>query len=292
LSINQINLTPLNQINITHLIADTLHRDIYDVKTLAKLVSDKTDGNPFFVNQFLYNLHSESLIYFQTSQKAEKPQWEWNIYQIEAMDITDNVVDLMISKLIKLPKSTQKLLRLAACIGNIFTLNTLAIVSELTAIETFQNLAIAIKQGFILPTSGLKFLEGEMLDSQLIINNFKFLHDRVQQAAYSLIAEYEKQAVHLQIGWLLHSNFSPKERIENIFELVDHLNLGRELIIDEGENIELTKLNLTAAKKAKDAIAYNAAKDYLNISIERLPTDSWLRFYDLTFDVYKLLAEV
>jgi len=91
---------------------------------------------------------------------------------------------------------------------------------------------------------------------------------------------------------LLHSNFSPKERIENIFELVDHLNLGRELIIDEGENIELTKLNLTAAKKAKDAIAYNAAKDYLNISIERLPTDSWLRFYDLTFDVYKLLAEV
>ncbi|MGB3760093.1 MAG: ATP-binding sensor histidine kinase [Rivularia sp. (in: cyanobacteria)] len=291
-SINQIHLTPLNLDNITYLIADTLKRDIEDVKPLAKLVSDKTGGNPFFVNQFLHNLYSDKLIYFYTSQQAEKPRWEWDISQIEAIDITDNVVDLMVSKLIKLPKSTQQVLRLAACIGNRFTLNTLAVVSELSVIETFQNLAIAIKQGLIIPTSGLEFIDGKVFDLQLVINNFKFLHDRVQQAAYSLIAEYEKQAVHLQIGWLLHSNLSPQEKTKRIFELVDHFNLGRELIIDDSEKIELVKLNLSAAKKAKDAIAYNAAQDYLTISSEELPADSWFRFYELTIDVYKQLAEV
>ncbi len=291
-SINQIHLTPLNQDNITNLITDTLHRDSNDAKCLAKLVADKTGGNPFFVNQFLYNLYSEKLIYFHTSQSGEKPGWEWDISQIEAMDITDNVVDLMVSKLIKLPLSTQKVLRLAACIGNRFTLNTLAIVSELTVIEVFQNLAIAIKQGLILPTSGLEFLNLEMLNSQLIINNFKFLHDKVQQAAYSLIAEHEKQAVHLQIAWLLHSSFSAQHKVEYIFELVDHFNLGRKLIINDRDKIELVKLNLSAAKKAKDAIAYSAAKEYLTISRSELPASSWFDFYELTLDIHKLLAEV
>jgi predicted ATPase/signal transduction histidine kinase/tRNA A-37 threonylcarbamoyl transferase component Bud32 len=291
-SINQIHLTPLNLDNITYLIADTLKRDIEDVKPLAKLVSDKTGGNPFFVNQFLHNLYSENLIYFHTSQGAEKPRWEWDISQIEAMDITDNVVDLMISKLIKLPKSTQQILRLAACIGNRFKLNTLAIVSELSVIETFQHLKNAIKEGFVLPTSGLEFVDSKKFDSQLVINNFKFLHDKVQQAAYSLIAEYEKSAIHLQIGWLLHSSFSQKERVANIFELVDHFNLARKLIIDDNEKLELVKLNLTAAKKAKDAIAYSAAKDYLTISKEELSANSWLRYYELTLDIYKQLAEI
>ncbi|MEO1765249.1 MAG: serine/threonine-protein kinase PknK, partial [Cyanobacteria bacterium J06629_18] len=291
-SINQIHLTPLNLDNITHLIADTLKRDIDDVKSLAKLVSDKTGGNPFFVNQFIYNLYSENLIYFYTSQGADKSRWEWDIAQIEAMDITENVVDLMVSKLIKLPKSTQQVLRLAACIGNRFNLKTLAIVSELSVIEAFQNLAIAIQQGFILATSTLEFVDGEMLDSQLVIYNFKFLHDRVQQAAYSLIAEYKKPTIHLQIGWLLHSSFSEKERVANIFELVDHFNLGKELIIEEREKIELNKLNLSAAKRAKDAIAYSAARDYVTITIEELPENSWLRYYELTLDIHKMLAEV
>ncbi|MDY6901400.1 MAG: AAA family ATPase, partial [Cyanobacteriota bacterium] len=176
-SISQINLTPLNQDNITKLIADTLRRDINDVKSLAKLVHDKTGGNPFFVNQFLYNLHSENLIYFHNSQDGKKPRWEWDISQIEAMDITDNIVELMISKLIKLPKSTQQILRLAACIGNRFSLNTLAIVSELSVLETFQHLTNAIKQGFILPTSGLEFVDEKRFDSQLVTYNFRFLHD-------------------------------------------------------------------------------------------------------------------
>ena len=290
-AIAQINLTPLNQDNITNLIADTLHRNIDEVKPLAKLVADKTGGNPFFVNQFIYNLHSEKLIYFQLPQGKQKPRWEWRQLQIEAMDITDNVVELMVNKLIKLPKSTQKLLQLAACIGNRFTLNTLAIVSEMSKNEVFQNLAIAIQSRFILPTSGLD-VDGEMHKVQLVIYNFKFLHDRVQQAAYVLIAEYEKKAVHLQIGWLLYSNFSQKEQTERIFELVDHFNLGRELIIDNQEKLELVKLNLTAAKKAKDAIAYNAARTYLTISMEELPANSWFNFYELTLEIYKLLAKV
>ncbi|MGD1909514.1 MAG: AAA family ATPase [Rivularia sp. (in: cyanobacteria)] len=291
-AIDRINLTPLNQDNITNLIADTLHRDIDDVKSLAKLITDKTDGNPFFVNQFLYSLHSENKIYFQIPQGEQKPRWEWDISQIEAMDITDNVVELMVAKLIKLPQVTQKVLRLAACIGNYFTLNTLAIVSKLTVTETFQNLAIAIQQGLILPTSGLEFLDLEKINSNLIISNFKFLHDKVQEAAYSLIASDEKKAVHLQIGWLLHDHFSTQEKAECVFELIDHLNLGRELVVDDKEKLELVKLNLSAGKKAKDAIAYEAARDYLIISRDELTNNSWFRHYELTLELYKQLAEV
>ncbi|MEM7712788.1 MAG: ATP-binding protein [Cyanobacteria bacterium P01_A01_bin.68] len=291
-AIDRINLNPLNQDNITNLIADTLHRDIDDVKSLAKLITDKTDGNPFFVNQFLYSLHSENKIYFQIPQGEQKPRWEWDISQIEAMDITDNVVELMVAKLIKLPEATQKVLRLAACIGNHFTLKTLAIVSKLTVTETFQNLAIAIQQGLILPTSGLEFLDIEKINSHLIICNFKFLHDKVQEAAYSLIASDEKKAVHLQIGWLLHDHFSTQEKAECVFELIDHLNLGRELVVNDKEKLELVKLNLSAGKKAKDAIAYEAARDYLVISREELPNQSWFRHYELTLELYKQLAEV
>ena len=194
----------------------------------------KTGGNPFFVNQFLKTLYAENLIIFDFPDHS----WQWNIDQIEAQNITDNVVELMIGKLKKLPALTQQVLRLASCIGASFYLNTLAIVSEKPKEVIFSDLVVAVQTGFILPTSEL--------DENLLIQDYKFLHDRVQQAAYALIDDNQKKAVHLQIGRLLLANVSTEKLPEKIFEIVDHLNLAWELITDESERVELARLNLEA----------------------------------------------
>jgi predicted ATPase/tRNA A-37 threonylcarbamoyl transferase component Bud32 len=278
-TINFITLAPLELEHISRLIADTLHSNTDAVKPLAKLVKRKTGGNPFFANQFLKTLHAEKLITFDFQRHV----FVWDISNIEAQDITDNVVDLMIGNLKKLPESTQQVLRLAACVGASFDLTTISIVCEKSKEAVFPDLVTAIQSGLILPTSEL--------DTQLLIQDYKFLHDRVQQAGYALIDEAQKTAVHLQIGRLLLQNTDPKALSEEIFEIVDHLNLGVELVTDRAERDEIAKLNLMAGKKAKAATAYVAAVDYLNTGLNLLNVDSWQSNYDLTLALHEEAAE-
>ncbi len=286
--INSITLAPLKLEEIMQLIADTIHSDQETVKPLAELVFQKTSGNPFFINEFLRTIYQENILTFDRQEK----QWLWNIAQIEALGITENVVDLMLGKLRKLPENTQKGLRLAACIGNSFDLNTLSIIFEKSPPETFKDILAAIQLGLIYPISALEPTSEAPIESTLVILNYRFLHDRVQQAAYALIEDLQKQAVHLQIGRLLLANLSPEEREEKIFTLVDHLNQGRELIESNTEKIELAKLNLYAGKKAKESTAYNASRSYLIISKDEFPGNIWEKAYEMALDLYKDLAEV
>ncbi|MGE5656699.1 MAG: AAA family ATPase [Actinomycetota bacterium] len=286
-TVNQIMLTPLELEDITELISETLHREVNSVKPLAELVTKKTLGNPFFVNQFLKTLYAENLFIFNFNSLS----WQWNLAQIEAKSITNNVVELMINNLRRLPTSLQRVLCLAACVGSDFDLTTLSIICEQSPVETFQALTSAIKTGLIQPTSEL--------DSQLLIQNFKFGHDRIQQAAYTLIDETQKQALHFKIGHLLWQNTAPELLLEKIFEIVDHLNLGLGENSDtlpfrfsQAERNEIAKLNLMAAQKAKVAIAYKAAAEYLNSGLNLLAGDSWQTQYNLTLDLYTTLAEV
>ncbi|MEG4324599.1 ATP-binding sensor histidine kinase [Microcoleus sp. herbarium5] len=285
--IERITLAPLHLHHIVNLIADTLRKDQKSALPLAELVLDKTQGNPFFVNQFLKTLYQENLLKFN----FQKRNWDWNISEIESVGITDNVIELMLGKLKRLPASTQQVLRLAACVGNSFDLNTLSIINEKSWVATFQELLPAIQEGLILTTSELGATESEIINSDLVITTYKFLHDRVQQSGYALIDSKLQTAIHLQIGRLLLANISPERRAERIFEIADHLNSGRTLIIDDHEKIELAILNLTAARKAKDATAYAAARDYLKFGREILPGDIWQDSYELAFTFYKELAE-
>ncbi|MEG4403706.1 serine/threonine-protein kinase PknK, partial [Microcoleus sp. MON2_D5] len=286
-TINHITLTPLDIEHITNLIADTVRRDRGSVIFLAELVVGKTQGNPFFVNQFLRTLYEENLLNFNYEQR----NWDWNISEIEAVGITDNVVELMVGKLRKLPDSTQQALRLAACVGNSFDLNTLSIVNEKSTAETFTELVPAIQDGLILATSELGVTEEEIVESHLVITTYKFLHDRVQQAAYVLIEESSKKTVHLQIGRLLWQNTSPEKRAEEIFAIVDHLNLGIELLSDESERTEIAKLNLIAGQKAKAATAHESAIKYLQAGLGLLVEDSWNSQYELTLALHTEAAE-
>ncbi|MEG4397332.1 AAA family ATPase, partial [Microcoleus sp. BROC3] len=285
--INHITLTPLDIEHITNLIADTVRRDRGSVILLAELVVGKTQGNPFFVNQFLRTLYEENLLNFNSEQR----NWEWNISEIEAVGITDNVVELMVGKLRKMPDLTQQVLRLAACVGNSFDLNTLSIVNEKSTVETFKELVPAIQDGLILATSELGVTEEEIVQSYLVITTYKFLHDRVQQAAYALIEQNSKKTVHLQIGRLLWQNTSPEKRGEEIFAIVDHLNLGIERVGDESERTEIAKLNLIAGQKGKAATAYAAATEYLQAGLGLLANSSWTHQYELTLALHEEAAE-
>ncbi|MEH1951871.1 MAG: AAA family ATPase [Nostoc sp.] len=278
--LQEITLTPLTLEPLSQLIAETLHRNADIVRPLAELVLRKTEGNPFFVSEFLRMLHSENLLTFD----AEGLSWQWNIAQIQAQDITDNVVELMLHKLNKLPENTQQILRLAACIGAEFNLDTLSIVCEKSHETVFKDLLTAIQVGLIQPLSEL--------DENLLIQEYKFLHDRVQQASYTLIDESQKKIVHLQIGRNLLGKTLPERQLDRLFEIVDHLNHGIELVTDQLERNEIARLNLITGQKAKAAIAYGMAKKYLVRGRAWLTDSSWQTNYDLTLDLYLETTEV
>jgi PAS domain S-box-containing protein len=288
--LHQIVLSPLTLEPLSKLVAEALHQDVHTVLPLAELVLRKTGGNPFLVCEFLRLLYSENLLCFDPPQSltmgGNKGRWQWNFDQIRALNITDNinVVELLLNKLKKLPDMTQQLLRLAACIGAEFDLATLAIVCEQSPKTVFQNLLAAILAGLIQPLSEL--------DENLLVQDYKFLHDRVQQAAYALIDESQKQVVHLQIGRNLLEKMSPEQLSEWLFKVVDHLNYGIELITDQVERDEIAKLNLMAGQRAKAAIAYSMAKNYLTKGRAWLAVSSWQTNYDLTLDLYLETTEI
>ncbi|MEH2022299.1 ATP-binding sensor histidine kinase [Nostoc sp.] len=295
-TINTITLAPLSQGQVNQLVADTLKCRQNLALPLSQLVFQKTQGNPFFAIQFLKALHQDGLIEFN----LESGCWQCDITQINQEAVTDDVVKFMVFQLRRLPPSTQKVLQLAACIGNQFDLATLAIVSESSEIETAASLWKALQEGLILPISDVyKFYQGEEHDKLALstgnsnkqLAKYKFLHDRVQQAAYSLIPDNQKQATHLQIGQLLLQNASQIEQEEKLFDIVGHLNLGIELITQSNEREALAQLNLAAGGKAKSSTAYTAARVYLETGIELLTANCWQDQYELTLSLYVAATE-
>ena len=278
--LQEIILAPLTLEPLSQLIAETLHQNTDTVRSLAQLVLRKTEGNPFFVGEFLKMLHGENLLTFDATLSS----WQWNIAQIQAQNMTDNVVELLLLKLHKLPKGTQQMLRLAACVGAEFDLETLAIICEQSSQAISLNLLAAIQAELIQPLSEL--------DENLLVQEYKFLHDRVQQAAYALIDESQKQVVHLQIGRNLVEKMLPEQLSERLFEIVDHLNHGIKLVFDRAERDEIAKLNLLAGQKAKGAIAYSTARNYLATGRQWLEASSWQTNYELTLELYVETTEV
>ncbi|WP_118166961.1 AAA family ATPase [Nostoc sphaeroides] len=294
-TINTITLAPLSQKQVNQLIADTLKCSEDLAFPLSLLVSQKTQGNPFFATQFIKALHQDGLIQFN----FESGFWECDIAQVTTQAVIDDVVAFMAFQLQRLPQSTQNILQLAACIGNQFDLSTLAIVSESSEIETASDLWKALEEGLLLTTGDVyKFFQHSEQDSDskpfnfnVQVPTYKFLHDRVQQAAYSLIPEAQKQTTHLKLGQLLLNNISQSEQEEKIFQIVSQLNLGLELITQQTQRDQLAQLNLLAGRKAITATAYTAAIEYLTLGMELLTADSWQSQYALTLALYENAAK-
>ncbi|MBO3463159.1 trifunctional serine/threonine-protein kinase/ATP-binding protein/sensor histidine kinase [Aetokthonos hydrillicola Thurmond2011] len=295
--INTITLEPLNEDQVNELIADTLKSTKKFALPLSQLVYRKTQGNPFFTTQFLKALHQEELIQFDWNSGC----WECDIAEVNQITVTDDVVEFMGFQLRRLPQSTQNILQLAACIGNQFDLGTLAIVAQKKEVETSADLWKALQEGLILPISDVyKFYQEDDNDKVLLENRnisqefakYKFLHDRIQQAAYSLIPDHQKQTTHYQIGQLLLQQISPQAREDRIFEIVNQLNYGTSLITQQKEKNQLAQLNLTACRKAQATTAYQAASEYARVGLSLLGEQAWLSQYDITLALHELTAEV
>ncbi|ALF55097.1 hypothetical protein ACX27_23355 [Nostoc piscinale CENA21] len=287
-----ITLAPLSNVQVNKLVADTLKCPENLAWNLSRLIAQKTQGNPFYITQFLKVLHQDGLIQLN----FELGCWQCDLSQVTMQVVTDDVVAFMSLQLRKLPPSTQDILKLAACIGNSFDLTTLAIVSSQSEIETAACLWKAIQEGLIVPIGDVyKFYVGQETQTSTSENqqtvNYKFIHDRVQQAAYSLIPADQKQATHLQIGRLLQQQLLENEQEERLFDIVGHLNQGLGLISQADERQTLAQLNFQAGIKAKTATAYNAATGYFQIAIALLESDCWQTQYELALNLYVAAAE-
>ncbi|WP_228059206.1 ATP-binding sensor histidine kinase [Nostoc sp. LEGE 06077] len=290
-TVNRITLASLRRTSLNQLVGDMLKCAEVLAQPLAELVYQKTQGNPFFATQFLKTLHQDQFITFN----IQAGHWQCDITQVREAALTDDVVEFMAKQLQKLPDETQNILKLAACIGNQFDLITLAIVSEQLPQQVATDLWKGLQEGLILPISETyKFFQRNDLNDNYtdgISVAYKFLHDRVQQAAYSLIPQQEKQVVHLTIGRHLLNHTSAEQLEEQIFDIVNQLNIGCKLISDPLEQARLVELNLRAGRKAIATTAYDTATYCLQYACNLLPTDSWQTQYDLALACYSSAAE-
>ncbi len=295
-TVNQITLAPLDQPSLNRLIADTFSCPTERAMPLTEVIFAKTKGNPFFATKFLRFLHSDGFISFDFTPMTGG--WQCDIGKLKALSWTDDVVEFMAIQLQKLPVNTQQALKLAACVGNEFDLATLGIVSKKSDSEIAADLWPALQEGLVIPINEVyKFFQDsesvELAQVSDLSVPYKFLHDRVQQAAYLLIPESQKQSTHLEIGQLLlrksgHGGSAPTEaeKAEKIFDIVNQLNIGVELITHQTERDELAQLNLIAGRKAKSSTAYAASIKYLNAGRKLLAKDSWQISYELTLSLY------
>ncbi|PAB61040.1 ATP-binding sensor histidine kinase [Anaeromicrobium sediminis] len=285
----RISLEPLNKEHINELICDAIHCEESSSIELANVVEKKTQGNPFFIVQLLNSMYNEKILRFD----SKKLKWYWDIDVVKYMGSSDNVVNLMTKRLKGISKGSQEILKLGACIGSKFNINTLSIIYEDTYENMINSIWEAIKEGFIIPLDK---------DYKILLNNtkeyvsrnisFKFLHDKIQQSAYSLIPMDEKKEYHLKIARGLIKNMDCSQVENKIFNIVDQFNESIELIYDKEEKMKISKLNLIAARKGKKSLAYKASLDFIKTSMNLLIENSWHLEYDLTFNVYKEYVEL
>ncbi|MGD1703186.1 trifunctional serine/threonine-protein kinase/ATP-binding protein/sensor histidine kinase [Dapis sp. BLCC M229] len=289
-AISTITLAPLTQHHINRLVAETLSCTMELAVPLTKLIYGKTQGNPFFSTQFLKGLYEDELIVFNRNLGS----WQCDLIKVQDAYLTGDVVEFMAGRLQKLPVETQEVLKLAACIGNQFDLETLAIVRDSGLEEVASELWSALQEGILLPIGeAYKFFQGD-IDSQPSETtnvSYRFLHDRVQQAAYSMIREERKQSTHLRIGRQLLSCTTDGDIEEKIFDIVNQTNLGLELITQLSEKYQLAKLNFIAGKKAKLSTAYAAAHQYADTARCLLSEDCWQQDFEFTLSIFELYSE-
>ncbi len=285
--IEEVTLSPLPRPDLHAFVADTLRTSSERARPVGDVVLSKTGGNPFFVTQFLQTLHQDGLVAFDPGTGA----WRADLGAIESANITDNVVELMAAKIQRLGPRSQRVLRLAACVGSRFDLRTLATISELEPSEVAAEVWEAVERGLVLPVDKSYGFAPDLaagLDPAHIV--FRFLHDRVQQAAYAQIPEDARRSVHLGVGRLLLAQ-GVAEGSEALFEVVNHLNYGAELIAEAPERVRLAELNLAAGLKAKASGAYPSARVYFVAGTALLSEEAWEGLHPLALALHLERAE-
>jgi predicted ATPase/HPt (histidine-containing phosphotransfer) domain-containing protein len=291
-AVARLYLLPLSEADVQALVAETLHCDPQLSAPLANLVFHKTAGNPFFVNELLRLLYRDGAFHFESGEG----RWQWDMEKIQSAAISDNIVDLMVAQLRSLPEETLEHLCTAACLGGHFDLMTLARVTDRPAAAIAAALREAVHVDILIPFGNGYRLIGEdgepALGSLAALDvEYKFQHDRVRQAAYELLSEQERTRLHLRIGRLQLATMSASGHDENVFEVVNHLNLGSALITATDERAELSRLNALAGQRARRSQAYSVAIAYFELSLSLLSAERRQSSPELGFEYSRALVE-
>ena len=268
--LHEVSLSPLGADDVVHLVADALRTDASRASELAALVWEKTQGNPFFTIEFLTELAHERLL----SRDGADRSWSWDRDRILAKGYTDNVVDLMATKIERLAAGAQQALKMLACLGNSAAGAAIALVSDAPQVAIGEDLWEPVRLGLVRRSG----------------DSYAFVHDRVMEAAYSLIAERTRPEVHLRIGRILQSKLGEGPPADDVFDVVNQLNRAIALIDDPAERGSLCRLNVLAGRKARAAIAYESARNYFAQAAALLPSDAWTASYRDTFDLHLNLS--
>ncbi len=272
ISMQFIELHSLKLVDVNLWLADTLNLPPENTISLSELIYQKTAGNPFFVKSFLYAIYEEKFLTIMSEQG-----WQWDLDKIRQHKAMDNVIDLMIDQIKQLPLDAQEILKLASCLRFQISWETLQIITRYSEKELRTLLATCLEKGLVVQVD----------------NNLRFAHDRVQEAINQLIPKNECQKIALLLGRLLQSKLPLIPSPNQLFEVVEHLNIAKNLITDRDEQTALAKLNFQAAKHAKHAIAYASALRYLKeAEVHFMTTKFWEENYDIAFELYKELADV
>jgi predicted ATPase len=269
--VSEIRLDPLAAADVRQLVADALDTTPEEAAPLAEVVQAKTAGNPLFALQYLYTLVDDGLVAFD----AQASRWSWNLERVVAKAHAENILDLMIDKLGRLPEENKEALGRLACLGAAAAVSTLALALERSADEVHAALWESVR---------LELVERSP-------DAYRFVHDRVQEAAYSLVPEETRAETHLRIGEALLAHTPANGREEAIFEIVGQLNRGARLIGRSDERVRLAELNLIAGRRAKSSAAHAEALNYLAAAAALLPNDAWDRCHDLAFNIELNRAE-
>ena len=291
-----LELRPLSSDHVNDLLTDTLSGPAARCRPLARLLCTKTGGNPFFLIEYLKSLHQQGLLCFE----PESNRWEWSLNDIQALDVADNVVDLLSDKLQTLKPTTLQALKLAACVGSHFNLDLLAMVSGKSPGDIIAALGEAVSEGVVIIMGesfryaelGQDKLADGLLDAALMRTvKYRFSHDKIQQAAYGLIPIQIRQTLHRQIGRLILAGTPPEMVEQRIFDITNQFNLGIELADTASERWDLAGLNLIAGRRAKVTAAYSSALNYLRTGLDLLPENPWEQTYALSLALYEEAAE-
>jgi PAS domain S-box-containing protein len=264
--LERLTLNSLLETDVNSLCSDTLRCLPSESRPLAQLVYSKTGGNAFFTHRLLHALHEDQLLVFDSSHD----RWRWDLDALNQLELADNVIDLMIVKVRSLPEAMQEILQLAGCIGNQFDLSTLAMLAQQPVEAVSTVLETSLRENILLPVEDL----------------YKFAHDRIQQAVYSLIHPDARVRLHRRIGFSLLENTSADEIDEKVFDIVGHFNQALDSIDTEEDRLRVSELNLKAGQKAKSASAFVQAKEYIEVGLDLLREDSWQHQYDLTLSLH------
>jgi PAS domain S-box-containing protein len=269
--VHEVVLAPLGLDDTSRLIADALRCEPERARPLAELVQEKTGGNPFFAIQFFTALAEEGLLAFDSVALG----WQWDIARIRAKNYTDNVVELMAAKLRRFSTTTQEALKQLACLGNVVDIATLTLVLRETEEAIDAALLEAVRAGLVIQHE----------------NAYKFLHDRIQQAAYLLIPDEHRADIHLRIGRVLLASMRADQLAEHLFDVANQLNRGAERLIDRDEKVQVATIDLRAGCKAKASAAYASARAYFAAGMALLDERDWDSYHDLTFSLWRERAE-